>query len=1109
MTHLRAATDVGAGYQSVDELVEYAKAGGHESVAMLNESLFGVPRFIRAAESAGINPVVGVSLKVDAGEQGAVGTMAVYPQNAAGYANLCDLVSEASRAGAVDLLALCDRAQGLALLDGGAAGPLDASAWDTAPGRQLRSAFEGRLGLEISRVGDGRDDEEIARNQALARSSRQLRLPLVATHPCEYGLAAHAVGARVLKAVKRGVPLKAVGAGEAAGREMPTMDDMARRFSDIPQALANADGFARAAAFKPELGGMALPDLGGEPDADLIAKAQAGLLRRLGDGVTDAHKARLAHELGIIQRMGFSSYFLIVADYVAWAKAQGIGVGSGRGSAVGSLVAYALGITGVDPLQHGLIFERFLNPERVSPPDIDVDFAPRDRMRVLRHVADTYGAERVAQVATVTTCAGKSAVRDAARVLEMPIQAANRLAGIVDESEGLKAAIRSAHNQGLARDERVRAVLSAAALLVGRVRQTGTHPGAVVVSPQAMNGYLPVQPGSQAGGIPVVQGDGADVEALGLVKLDLLGLNGLDARDLAVRAAKLDIDSIPLDDPEAMAVFARGETGSVFQFSGEAMQRYLKDLKPTRFSDLVVMTSLYRPGPMEYIRNFIRRSQGKEAVSSPHEALGPMLEETKGIIVYQEQVMQVAMELAGMSAGEADTMRRAMGKKKPEVMEAQREIFVNGAVGKGVEAGEASRLFDVLAKFSGYGFNKSHAVAYALLGYQDAYLAAHHPDAFIAGKLSSAEGDPVKVGMHLRTARRIGVSLRRPSVNGSGLDYEADDGGVRIGFLGIRGIGAKGAKAIVAEREAKGRFLGLEDFLSRVGPNKAVRTALLESGAFDDFGAREDMASALASERADLVAGGGGGLSRWARLQGEVRTLGAFVSGHLFDGMAGLRELVKCGSVAESVAQSGGEVRLCGVVMEAKKEVQRKVRRIVASIDDGTGMVMATLDEQALKGRMEGLAPGVAVVVSGELKDAGGELAVRGTDCQLLDVALRDGARWASVKCFDRIDREAVKGLLAKAQAGPCRVSVDGDASWDVSLSVELFCHLAEWATAEVRASRPEGAVQSRGSENPKPGRMNLLTQARAEYAKAAGALEELLSPKVRERAAPEAPGPG
>lgn len=1104
MTHLRATTDGGGGYMTIKELVAGAKAGGHARVALLNRTLFGLPKFLLAAEAAGVEPVIGCEVPIAKPDSEERGHVALYARDAAGYANLCQLATMgASAAVGIPTLSLVEHAEGLLLLDGGRQGPFAPEDWAAGEGAVVRESFAGRMGLEVSRTGDAMGEAERDWNARAAKAARELRMPIVATHPCAYVNPEDAEGLRLIRAVKSRRALSQMEASWFEGRHLPSEAEMAARFSDVPQAVRNAEAFAETAAFRPALGGMALPDLGGDPDRDLAQEARRGLARRLGGKVDDAHRERLEHELGIIRKLGFSSYFLIVADYVSWAKRERIGVGSGRGSAVGSLVAYSIGITALDPIQHGLIFERFLNPERVSPPDIDVDFAPKDRHRVLNHVIERYGHDRVAQVGTATTFALKSAVRDAARAHGMALPATNRLVASLGDGDSLDDALMKAGD--MSRSAAL-PVLESARRLGGRIRQTGTHPGAVVVSKTSMRDYLPSQPNAQAGGLPVLQGDGDDVERLGLVKLDLLGLDGLDARDLAAKAAKVDLEAIPMDDPQAMAIFAKGETSSIFQFGGDQMRRYMAKLKPTKFEQLVAMTSLYRPGPMEYINNYIRRSQGKEEVTSPHEAIAPMLEETLGIVVYQEQVMQVAMVLAGMTPAQADSLRRAMGKKKPEEMASQRTAFIAGAEANGVSSERAGTIFDVLAKFSGYGFNKSHAAAYAMLAYQDAYLLAHYPAAFVTGKLSSAQGNPERLGLHMRMAERMGVTVLRPSVGRSVWDFRCEADGVRIGFSGVRGVGPKGAQAILAARQA-GPFASFDDFMARVSPNKGLREALLQSGALDDFGPRESIEAAIETGSSIGLDLGGSSVDeapsgyRMRRALGEVQALGRTVSGHPFDGIEGLHGMLGARPIKDCHAAGDADMRLCGIVQERRKESSRRGVRIHVALSDGTGTVVAALDEKALQGRMDGLEPGSAVVVAGALKSTDGEASMRGTSVEPLADALSDKARWLSLSASEGGSKRAHQ-LLEGADPGPCKVAVQGGGEASVMPTLSLLSALSECGNVLVAERAPDVSGAHSEPES-SPSRSAALDEARAAFADSVGALRALLAPsKASERTA-------
>jgi DNA polymerase III subunit alpha len=572
---------------------------------------------------------------------------------------------------------------------------------------------------------------------------------------------------------------------------------------------------------------------------------------------------RALYELSVIERMGFPGYFLIVQDYINWARGHGVSVGPGRGSAAGSLVAYAVGITNIDPLRFGLLFERFLNPERVSMPDIDTDFSDRERDRVIQYVRERYGEDKVAQIGTFGSLASKAALKDVARVYGIPHKKAEELAKLIPVQFGKPKPLQEAIQvvpelrAEMEKDERIRQVLEVAMRLEGLNRHASVHAAGVVIAAEPLTDLVPLMRDQE--GRPVTQYDMGAVEALGLLKMDFLGLRTLTFLDEARRIVKeskgveLDYDRLPLDDPKTFELLSRGETKGVFQLESGGMTATVRGLKPRRLEDIIALVSLYRPGPMEHIPTYIRRHHGQEPVSYaefPHaeKYLRPILDETYGIPVYQEQIMQIASQVAGYSLGEADLLRRAMGKKRVEEMQKHRERFVRGAKERGVPEEEANRLFDMLEAFANYGFNKSHAAAYSLLSYQTAYVKAHYPVEFMAALLSVERHDSDKVAEYIRDARALGIPVLPPDVNRSGFDFKVVGEEILFGLSAVKNVGEMAARAILEERERGGPFKSLGDFLKRLPEqvvNKRALESLVKAGALDAFGDRARLLASL------------------------------------------------------------------------------------------------------------------------------------------------------------------------------------------------------------------------------------------------------------------------
>ncbi|BFH75056.1 hypothetical protein TthTF19_02110 [Thermus thermophilus] len=642
---------------------------------------------------------------------------------------------------------------------------------------------------------------------------------------------------------------------------------------------------------------------------------------------------RALYELSVIERMGFPGYFLIVQDYINWARRNGVSVGPGRGSAAGSLVAYAVGITNIDPLRFGLLFERFLNPERVSMPDIDTDFSDRERDRVIQYVRERYGEDKVAQIGTLGSLASKAALKDVARVYGIPHKKAEELAKLIPVQFGRPRPLQEAIQvvpelrAEMEKDPKVREVLEVAMRLEGLNRHASVHAAGVVIAAEPLTDLVPLMRDQE--GRPVTQYDMGAVEALGLLKMDFLGLRTLTFLDEAKRIVKasqgveLDYDALPLDDPKTFALLSRGETKGVFQLESGGMTATLRGLKPRRFEDLIAILSLYRPGPMEHIPTYIRRHHGLEPVSYsefPHaeKYLKPILDETYGIPVYQEQIMQIASAVAGYSLGEADLLRRAMGKKKLEEMQKHRERFVQGAKERGVPEEEANRLFDMLEAFANYGFNKSHAAAYSLLSYQTAYVKAHYPVEFMAALLSVERHDSDKVAEYIRDARAMGIEVLPPDVNRSGFDFLVQGRQILFGLSAVKNVGEAAAEAILRERERGGPYRSLGDFLKRLDEkvlNKRTLESLIKAGALDGFGERARLLASLegllkwAAETREKARSGMMGLfgeveepplaeaaplDEITRLRYEKEALGIYVSGHPILRYPGLRETATC-----------------------------------------------------------------------------------------------------------------------------------------------------------------------------------------------------------------------
>ncbi len=875
--HLRVHTPFSLleGAVKIPDLVRLCVDHAMPAMAMTDTgNMFGALEFASACAARGIQPIIGTLLAIRHDEEDSLRDpdlaerLVLLARSDEGYANLLGLVSEAcltTNPGDVPSLLLDDlagRSDGLICLTGGASGPLGqlvlSGAMDQARRHlvRLRELFRGCLYVEIQRHGLEAEDASEAGMLELAYA---LDVPLVATndvmfadeamHQAHDVLMCIAGGATIERRDRRRVSPQHCFAGPEA---------MAARFEDLPEALANTLAIARRCAVTSPARSPILPPfpVAGEwsEEEELRRQAREGLERRLrslpATHDPEPYRERLEFELEVIIGMGFAGYFLIVAEFIQWAKGQDIPVGPGRGSGASSVVAWSLTITDLDPIRFGLLFERFLNPERVSMPDFDIDFCQDRRDEVIAHVQDRYGADRVAQIITFGTLQARAVVRDVGRVLQMPYHRVDRLAKLIPNNPAAPVTLQQAIDDEPAlkdamRDDAVRRLVETALRLEGLYRHASTHAAGVVIGDRPLHQLIPLyrDPRSE---FPVSQFHMKDVEKAGLVKFDFLGLKTLTVLEnarvlLARRGTTVDLDNLPLDDADTFAMLTRAETIGVFQLEGQGMRDALGQLKPDTIEDIIALVSLYRPGPMDNIPQFCNRKHGREEVDYLHPSLEEVLSETYGVIIYQEQVMQIARILAGYSLGEADLLRRAMGKKIKEEMAAQRDRFVSGATGRGVDERRASEIFNLVDKFAGYGFNKSHAAAYAIVAYQTAWLKAHHPVEFLAASMTLDMGNTDKLNHFRQELTRLGIALLPPDINRSGVTFAVEEieGGrtaVRYALAAIRNVGEGAMTAVVAERDANGPYRGLFEFASRLDVRvvkKRQLEMLASAGAFD------------------------------------------------------------------------------------------------------------------------------------------------------------------------------------------------------------------------------------------------------------------------------------
>jgi DNA polymerase-3 subunit alpha len=936
---------------------------GALAVTDLN-NLFAMVKFYKAAEESGIKPVVGADVMLEeraAGEPPERLTLLV--QDSLGYANLTRLISrsytegQARGAPLVRREWLAESNAGLIALTGRDGNVFRAAANDHVDAAlaalgELRSVFGDRLYLEVSRCGRAGDEEWVRAAVAL---SRHQGVPLAATNDVRFLLredfAAHE--ARVCIAQGRVLNDERRPRDYTTEQYLKSAEEMAELFADLPEALRNTVEIARRCSltlkFAPpyHLPQFPVPD-GCTVENYLREQSLAGLKRRV-EAIPPAravaeYEQRLDYELRVIGEMGFAGYFLVVADFIQWAKTHGCPVGPGRGSGAGSLVAYALGITDLDPLPYDLLFERFLNPERVSMPDFDVDFCMDNRDRVIEYVTLKYGREHVGQIITYSTMAARGVVRDVARVMGHGYGFGHSIAILIPGVPGatLLDALDSVPELKRRYDteEDTRAVIDLGLALEGVTRGVGVHAGGVVIAPRALTDYAPLY--CEPGGAGMrTQFDMKDLETVGLLKFDFLGLRTLTVIQAAVETIRasggpeIDVLQLPLDDRRAYALYAGGDTTAVFQMESAGMQRASRDLKPDTFEDIIALVSLFRPGPMELIPTFCARKRGDEKVEYLHPEMEVVLKPTYGIFVYQEQVMQMSQRLAGYTLGGADLLRRAMGKKKAEEMAKQRAVFLEGAVKHGVEADTAVKVFDLMEKFANYGFNKSHAAAYALVSYQTAWLKAHYPAEFMAAVLSCEMAHTEGVVTMLDECRRMKLKVHAPDVNRSHFRFTVPGPNeILYGLGAIKGAGEAALEGIIREREENGRYADLFDFCRRIDTrkaNKRVLEALIFSGALDSLGLNrpsllktlpkalafaEKAADAASSGQDDLFGLGSKTPRADARVEADIEppwpqrellnhereTLGFYLSGHPIESYRELISQVCSGSLRELIA---------------------------------------------------------------------------------------------------------------------------------------------------------------------------------------------------------------
>ncbi len=1046
--HLRLHSEYSLvdGLVRIKPLIAACQAKQMPAVAMTDQcNLFGLVKFYRAALSAGVKPIVGADFLVRSEEMGDEAfRITLLCKDKTGYLNLKRLISKAYLQGQQRGVPLVDRewlrelSAGLICLSGGRQGDVGKAL--LADNHQLAAenlgfwqhCFPDSFYLELHRTGRPQEETYLHAVVGLAQGAG---VPVVATNDVRF-LEAEDFGAHEARvSINQGRALDDPRRPRDYSEQqyLRSAAEMQEIFSDIPEAIENTVEIARRCNLELALGTYFLPDYpvpeGQSMASHLEHVSREGLERRLeflydtdAEDFPERRKAydeRLQIELDVINEMGFPGYFLIVADFIRWSKKNGVPVGPGRGSGAGSLVAYALDITDLDPLEYDLLFERFLNPERISMPDFDVDFCMEGRDRVIDYVAETYGRSSVSQIITFGTMAAKAAIRDVGRVLGQPYGFVDKLAKLIPFEVGMTLDKAFEQEPELPRryenEEDVRELWDLAKKLEGVTRNAGKHAGGVVIAPSELTDFAPLFSDESGGGV-VTQFDKDDVEHAGLVKFDFLGLRTLTIIDWAVATINekkreqgdeelLDITRIPIDDKAVFKMLQAANTTAVFQLESRGMKELIKRLKPSSFEDIIALVALFRPGPLQsgMVDDFIARKHGRAKVEYPHPDLEPILEPTYGVILYQEQVMQIAQVLAGYTLGAADLLRRAMGKKKAEEMAKQRQIFTEGAVKRGVEESTATYIFDLMEKFAGYGFNKSHSAAYALVSYQTAWLKAHYPAAFMAAVMSSDMDHTEKVVIYVEDANAMKLTIAPPDVNRGRYKFSVDDeGDIIYGIGAIKGVGEGAIESIVRERRAAGPYKDLFDFCNRVDLKKANRRvleSLIRAGALDNLGpnratlmASLDEAMAAAEQfgrneelgQEDLFgnaigsnAESGGRFVKvkpWTDeqvLHGEKETLGLYLTGHPIDrylpeiGNLPVTRLVDLQPTGRNQA-----INVVGLIVGVRVlNTKRGGRMAVVTLDDRSARAELTVYSEAFEEFRQQLTKDTVVVAEGDCSE--------------------------------------------------------------------------------------------------------------------------------------------
>ena len=1109
--HLHLHTDYSLldGACEIGELTAEAARRGMPAVAVTDHgNLFAAASFYHQATTHGVKPIIGCEMYVAPDNHKNRGTgaersnhLVLLCENETGYKNLIKLVSTGYLDGfyykpRVDHELLAKHSEGLialsACLRGEVADAILSDKYDQAKANahRLRDIF-GKQNFFLE-VQDQGLEQDIRVNRDLVRLSQESGIPLVATNDCHYLTQSDSHAQEVLMCIQTGKTMSDAARMKFATDQFyfKSGEEMAQVFRELPDAVTRTVAIADRCNVKIQRVGNPFPEFkvpeGHTTDSYFERVVRQGFVERaqvleqlakenrLRHPLSD-YESRLTAEIEMIKKMRFTGYFLIVWDFIHYARAQGVPVGPGRGSAAGSLVSYALKITDVDPMQYELLFERFLNPERISMPDIDIDFCMRRRGEIIEYVRQKYGSESVAQIITFGTMAAKAVLKDAGRALDMPYGDVDRLAKMIPLTLNIsleEALKQSPQLESACKDGPYKALIDVAMRLEGLARHASTHAAGVVISPQPLTEIVPLYKSNKEE--ITTQYDMNALERIGLLKMDFLGLTTLTVLDDAVRMIKenrgveIDLAGLQFDDEKTYALFARGETSGIFQFESHGMRDILKRYQPTRLEDLTALNALYRPGPIQggMIDDFIARKHGKKKVAYDLPELEQILSETWGVILYQEQVMQIANRLAGFSLGDADLLRRAMGKKKHEEMAAQREKFLTGCAARKVNAKKAEKIFDLMAEFAGYGFNKSHSCAYALLAYQTAYLKVHYPVEFMAAMLSAEAGNTDKVVKYINEARGMGIRVLPPDVHESGLYFTPVGNDIRFGLAAVKNVGENTAIAISKTREESGNFHGFFGFCEAVESkfiNKRVLESLTKAGAFDCLGksrgriyAAIDQGVSRGAKKAQAKAVGQGGLflvnpgtshagngssaetelppaEDWTeeqQLAGEYAVLGFYISGHPLDKYAGrLKDLKAIDLSSMESRRNGEDIVVAGIIVQMRPMRSRRgARWAIFTLQDRTGVIEALAFPEAF-GKLEHvMKTNTPLLVKGRvaIEDVGTRLIV--ADARLLDQVADQAPTQLRVRVdLSTLDSGALDRLheLFGSRPGRCKVSFD------------------------------------------------------------------------------------